>query len=127
MAEREDLLYPEVTHEIIGGALEVFKILGPGFIHRIYANACYYELQLRGLEVMPRREFRVFLDDIDLGGIELGHLQIDNRVLVFPVAVSNVESIKVTNLKAWMRRLNIPIGILVNFKTTWLEPIVLRI
>lgn len=76
---------------------------------------------------MPRREFRVFMDGIDLGAIKLGHLQVDNRALVFPVAVSNVESIKITNLKAWMRHLDIPIGILVNFKTTWLAPIVLRI
>jgi len=127
LAEREHLLYPELTHEIIGGTLEVFKALGPGFIHRIYANACYHELKLRGLEVMPRREFRVFMDGIDLGAIKLGHLQVDNRALVFPVAVSNVESIKITNLKAWMRHLDIPIGILVNFKTTWLAPIVLRI
>ena len=120
------MLHPEVTHEIIGGVLEVFQTLGPGFIHRIYANACFHELKLRGLEVMPRREFRVFMDDIDLGGIKLGHLQVDNRALVFPVAVSNVEKIRIANLKAWMRHLNIPIGILVNFNTTWLEPIVLR-
>lgn len=124
---REGFLHPELTHEIIAGALEVFKTLGPGFIHRIYARACYHELQLRGLEVMPRAEFHVFLDDIDLGAIKLRHLQIDNRALVFPVAVSNVDSLNITNLKAWMRHLNIPIGILVNFKATWLEPVVLRI
>ena len=127
LAKREGLLYPELTHEIIAGTLEVFKALGPGFIHRIYANACYHELQLRGLEVMPRRELRVFLDDIDLGSIKFGHLQVDNRALVFPVAVSNPDDIRMTNLKAWMRHLNIPIGILVNFNTTWLEPIVLRV
>lgn len=127
LAEREDLLHPNLTHEIIGGALEVFKALGPGFIHRIYANACYYELQLRGLEVMPRQGLRVFLDGIDLGETKLGHLQIDDRALVFPVAVSNVESINITNLKAWMRYLKIPIGLLFNFKTTRLEPVVLRI
>jgi len=126
-ADGEDLLHPELTREVIGGALEVFKALGPGFIHRIYANACYYELQLRGLEVMPRREFRVFMDDVDLGSIKLGHIQIDNRALLFPVAVSSVDSIKIANLKAWMRYLNIPIGILVNFNTTWLEPVLLRI
>ncbi|MBS1251815.1 MAG: hypothetical protein MAG451_00849 [Anaerolineales bacterium] len=120
-------MHPELTREIIGGALEVFKTLGPGFIYRIYASACRYELKLRGLDVMPRTEFHVFLDDIDLGAINLGHLQIDNRALVFPVAVSNVDSLNITNLKAWMRYLNIPLGILVNFKTTWLEPIVLRI
>jgi len=127
VAEQEDLLYPELTREIIGGALEVFKALGPGFIHRIYTNACCHELQLRGFEVLLRREFQVFLDNIDLGAIKLGHLQIDNRVLMFPVAVSNVGNIRITNLKTWMRHLNIPLGILVNFNTTWLKPIVLRI
>ena len=127
LAEREDLLHPELTREIIGGALEGFRTLGPGLIHRIYANACYYELKLRGLEVMPRREFRVFMDNIDLGGIKLGHLQVDNRALVFPVAVSSTERINISNLKMWMRHLNIPIGILVNFRATWLDPIVLRI
>lgn len=126
-ADSDDLLHPELSREIIGGALEVFKSLGPGFIHRIYANACYHELRLRGLDVEPRREFQVFLDDTELGSIKLGHLQVDNRALVFPVAVSNVNSINITNLKTWMRYLEIPIGILVNFQATRLDPIVLRV
>jgi GxxExxY protein len=124
--DRGDLLHPELTHEILGGVLEVFKSLGPGFIHRIYANACYHELNLRGLEIMPHREFRVFLDDAELGSIKLGHLQVDNRALVFPVAVSDLKSIRIENLKAWMRYLGVPIGILANFHATRLEPIVLR-
>jgi GxxExxY protein len=127
LTERDGWLYPKITQEIIGGVLEVYKTLGPGFIHRIYANACYHELKLRGLEIKPHREFRVFLDDIDLGEIKLGHLQVENCALVFPVAVSNMERIKITNLKAWMRYLDIPIGILVNFNTTRLEPVILCI
>ena len=55
----EDFLSPELTYEVIGGLLDVHTILGPGFIHRIYANAVYHELELRGLEVMPRREYQV--------------------------------------------------------------------
>jgi hypothetical protein len=90
-------------------------------------SSCLLSISRGGSERLPRREFHVFLDDIELGSIKLGHLQVDNRVLVFPVAVSNVESIKITNLKAWMRYLNIPIGILVNFKTTRLDPIILRV
>ncbi len=122
-----DLLHAELIYEIIGGLLEVFKILGPGFIHRIYANACYRELKLRSLAVMPRREFSVFLDGVDLGKIKLGHLQVNNRVLVFPIAESQVEQVRIPNLKAWMRHLNIPLGVLVNFKTTNIEPIILRL
>ena len=46
-----ELLSPELTGAVIGGLYEVHAILGPGFIHRIYANATYHELSLRGLEV----------------------------------------------------------------------------
>jgi GxxExxY protein len=127
LTQREDWLHPELTYEIVGAAFEVFKILGPGFIHRIYANACYQELKLRGLEVMPRREFQVFMDDLDLGSIKLSHLQIDNRALLFPVALAHTENLKISNLQAWMRHLNIPLGVLINFKTTWLEPMILRL
>lgn len=123
----EKLLHPELTHEIIGGTLDVFKELGPGYIRRIYANACYQEMQMRGLPVTPHREFHVLWDDTDLGTIKFKHIQIDNRALLFPVAISDINNIRITNLKAWMRHLNVPIGILVNFQTTWLEPMILRI
>lgn len=124
---RDDLLHPELMREIIGGALELFEALGPGFVHRIYANALYHELKLRGLDVQPRRELRVFLDNVDLGGVKFAHLQVDNKVLVFPVAVSDIDHIKIVNLKAWMSHLNIPLGVLLNFKTTRLEPVILRV
>ena len=121
------LLHAELIYHIIGGLLEVFQALGPGFIHRIYANACYQELKLRSLEVIPLHEFRVFLDDLDLGAIKLGHLQVENTVLVFPVATANMATIEIDNLKAWMRHLNIPLGIVANFYTIHLQPVILRI
>ena len=124
---RSHLLHPELTEEIIGGMLEVFKTLGPGFIHRIYANACFHELRLRGLEVLPRNEFHVFLGDSDLGAIKLAHLQVDNRVLVFPVTLSNSSELNIANLKAWMHHLDIPLGLVVNFKSTRIQPLILRI
>jgi len=44
-----DWLYPDLAYAVCGRLYEVHNILGPGFVHRIYANACYRELQLRGL------------------------------------------------------------------------------
>jgi GxxExxY protein len=52
----DDLLSPELTFGVIGGLMQVHSTLGPGFIHRIYANAVYHELQLRGFEVLPLHE-----------------------------------------------------------------------
>lgn len=58
--EWPDLLFPETTYQIIAGLFEVHSHLGPGFIHRIYANACYREMQAHGLEVRPSRQIIVF-------------------------------------------------------------------
>jgi len=123
----DDYLAPKLTYIIIGGLFEVHITLGPGFIHRIYANACYYELRLRGLEVRPQKEYQVIYRNRPIGTIKFNHLRIGDSVLVFPVAVQDINDIRINNLKDWMRVQNIPIGILANFYDTSLHPIVLRI
>jgi GxxExxY protein len=45
-SEDEDL-----AHNIIGAAIEVHRILGPGFLESVYEKALEYELRSRGLRV----------------------------------------------------------------------------
>lgn len=120
-------LSPELTHEIIGGLFEVHSTLGPGFIHRIYANACYHELRLRGLEVRPQKAYQVIYKGCPIGEISFGHLLVNGSVFVFPVAIQDPNDIHINNLKDWMRAQSIPIAILANFYDTSLRPMVLRI
>ena len=54
-----DWLYPDLAYQIVGGLYEVHTVLGAGFVHRIYANACYHELELRGLAVKPAKRMQV--------------------------------------------------------------------
>jgi len=42
------LEYKELTEKIIGGAIEVHRRLGPGFIESIYEKALVVELRKRG-------------------------------------------------------------------------------
>ncbi len=120
-------LTPELTYDVIGGLFEVHTTLGPGFIHRIYANACYHELQLRGLDVRPQKAYQVIYRGRPVGEIKFGHLLVGGPVFVFPVAVQDINDIHINNLKDWMRVQDIPMGILANFYDTSLNPIVLRI
>jgi len=41
----------EITHEIIGAAIEVHKHLGPGLLESAYEECLFHELQLRNLRV----------------------------------------------------------------------------
>jgi len=122
-----EFISPELTGDIIEGLFEVHTTLGPGFIHRIYANATYHELLLRGLETLPRREYQVIYRGQPVGEIKFNHLQIENKLMVFPVAVQDINDLSINNLKAWMQTQKIPVGILANFYPTRLEFMVLRV
>jgi GxxExxY protein len=122
-----ELLWPELTHVIIGGLFEVHNHLGPGFIHRIYANAVYCELQLRRLRVKAYRQYEVFYKGECIGEINFNHLLVDERLMVFPVAIQNMADISINNLKAWMQQRKIRMGILANFYATRLGFLVLRV
>ena len=40
----------DITYKINGAIFEVNKILGPGFLEKVYENALLFELKNRGLE-----------------------------------------------------------------------------
>ena len=111
----DDLLYPELAYQIVGGLYEVHRELGPGFIHRIYANACYRELQLQGVDVQPFKQLDVQYKGVVVGSVAFGHLLVMDRVMVFPTAYQNSQAIHLDTLKHWMHQRGIRLGILANF------------
>ena len=125
--EWPDLLFPELSYRVIGGLFEVHNELGPGYIHRIYANACYRELQQRGLEVKPHSDMTVFYRGKPVGQIKLGHLEVRGDVMAFPVAIRDDEQIELENLRRWMASQGIRLGILANFRAERLAPKLMRV
>lgn len=121
-----DLISPELVYEIVGGLYAVHTTLGPGFIHRIYANASYRELHSRGLPVQPQKEMQVIYRGEPVAEIKFAHLRVGSDVLVFPVAVTDINAIRFNNIKEWLRVQQIPLGILANFQTLSLQPLILK-
>ena len=44
-----EILYKELSFVIVGAAMEVHRILGPGFLEAVYQAALAHELTLRGI------------------------------------------------------------------------------
>lgn len=122
-----DLIDPALTYEIIAGLYEVHSTLGVGFVRRIYGNACFRELCTRGLPVTPQKEMQVIYRGEPIAGIHFSHLRVSNTVLVFPVAVSDINSISFNNIKEWLRVQKIPLAILANFAALSLKPLILKV
>ena len=53
-----EILFKELSYTIVGAAMEVHRILGPGFLEAVYQAALAHELTLRGIrfEQLKRSE-----------------------------------------------------------------------
>jgi GxxExxY protein len=121
-----DWLYPDLAYEIVGGLYEVHTLLGAGFVHRIYANACYQELKLRGLATQPAKRIQIAYKSKTIGDIAFAHLLVEGKIIVFPVAIGSIQDIHLENLKQWLTLSDISLGILANFDAVKLEIMFIR-
>ena len=53
----------DITYKINGAIFEVNKILGPGFLEKVYENALLFELKNRGLEADKQVPIKVTYKD----------------------------------------------------------------
>ena len=49
------ILYKALSYEIVGAAMEVHNILGPGFLEKVYEESLAHELELRDIHVDTQR------------------------------------------------------------------------
>ena len=82
-----------LTHEIIGSAIEVHRILGPGLLESVYEAALAYELLDRGLRMQRQVLVPVRYKGLNLKtGIRLD-LRVENRVIVEVKSVEHLHDI----------------------------------
>jgi len=105
----------DLTETIIAAAIEVHRDKGPGLIESIYEWCLLKELELRGLECIGQKcvplEYKGFRREEPLRFDVL----VESCVLVEAKAVGKVLPIHKAQLLSYMKLLNIPVGLLINF------------
>ncbi len=104
-----------LTENIIGGAIEVHRDKGPWLIESIYEWCLSKEFELRGLEYKTQK-----LVKIDYKGFTREEplrfdLLVESCVLVEIKVVERVVPAHKAQLLSYMKLLNVPIGLLINF------------
>ena len=56
-----------LTGRIIGAAMQVHRVLGPGFLEKVYVNALAHELRKRSIAFQRKIWLRVYYDDEIVG------------------------------------------------------------
>jgi GxxExxY protein len=104
-----------LTGIIIAGAIEVHRDKGPGLLESIYEWCLLKELELRGLKCVNQRsvliQYKGFTRDEPLRF----DLLVEDCVLVETKAVEKISPIHKAQLLSYMKLLDVPLGLLINF------------
>ena len=79
-----------LSHKIIGAAIEVHSVLGPGLLESIYEQALCMELRHRHLQVSRQRELPIVYKDVHLEGAFRIDLLVEELVLIEVKAVEKL-------------------------------------
>ena len=104
----------KLTKRIIGAAIEVHKILGPGLLESIYEEALCYELELRGLDVQRQVEIDVLYKGKIIKGQRLDIL-VNNEVIIELKSVSILPEVAMAQTLSYLKATNLKRTLLINF------------
>jgi GxxExxY protein len=104
-----------LTESIIGAAIEVHRDKGPGLVESIYEWCLTKELELRGLPTIAQKEIIIEYKGFTREEPLRFDLLVDDCVLVEAKAVQTVLPVHKAQLLSYMKLLNVPIGLLINF------------
>lgn len=111
----------ELTREILGAAMKVHSVLGPGLLESVYRKCLGYELVKRGLHVVLEKPLRIRYDGIDMGtGLRLD-LLVENIVIVEVKAVEKMLEVFQSQLLSYLKLSGIRTGLLINFNVRHLR------
>lgn len=105
----------DITYAIRGAVFEVNRILGSGFLEKVYENALIFELRDRGLKAENQVPLKVFYKE-NLVGDYLADIFVEDQVIVELKAVEKLEKIHEAQLLNYLRATGIRVGLLVNMK-----------
>jgi GxxExxY protein len=111
----------EITHEIIGAAIEVHRLLGPGLLESAYEECLAKELALRKLTVERQKPVPVVYKDVKL---ECGYridLLVENRVVVELKSIESLAAIHEAIILTYLRLSGRRLGLLINFNVNVLK------
>ena len=110
----------DITYEIRGAVFEVNKILGSGFLEKVYENALLIELKNRGLKAESQVPLKVTYKDKIVGDY-FADIIVESQVLVELKTVEKINKIHEAQLLNYLKTTGIQVGLLVNFKSKTVE------
>jgi GxxExxY protein len=108
----------ELTHTIVGAAIEVHKELGPGLLESVYEKCMAHLLLEKGLHLVSQQRVPLHFRGLYLDCELRFDLLVENLIIVEIKAVDGILPVHEAQLLTYMKLMERPKGILINFNCT---------
>jgi GxxExxY protein len=110
-----------ITRKIIGAAISVHRVLGPGLLESAYETCLMFELTQLGLKVEQQKPLPVTYRSVQLDcGYRLD-LVVESAVIVEVKSVEQLAPIHEAQLLSYLRLSGLNVGLLINFNVRVLK------
>jgi GxxExxY protein len=117
----------DLTHEIIGCAIKVHKVLGPGLLESAYEPCLALELTESGHSVELRKAVPLVYRNVTLDACYFLDMMVDGRVIVELKSVDALAPIHEVQMLTYLRLTKCPVGLLINFNVQVLKDGIRRV
>lgn len=107
-----------LTYSIIGCAIEVHKALGPGLLESVYQKCLIRELLLKNFDIKSQLKVPITYKGLDIEAELRLDILVDDLVVIEIKAVDAINPVYEAQVLSYMKLLNKPKGILLNFCCT---------
>jgi GxxExxY protein len=104
-----------VTREIIGAAIEVQRVLGPGLLESVYQPCLQYELAGKKIRFVVQRSIPITYKTVPLSASYRVDLIVEDLVVAEVKSVAELAPIHEPQLLTYLRLTRCPVGLLINF------------
>lgn len=110
-----------ITEKIIGCAIEVHRILGPGLLESAYEECLIFELKCAGLKAERQVAVPVVYKEIKMDCGYRIDILVENLVIIELKTVDSLNHVHEAQILTYMKFARKTIGLLINFNVTLLK------
>jgi len=105
----------QFSHTAIGAAIEVHRLKGPGLLESIYEKCMMRELGLRGLTAINQRLIQIEYKGLVFEEPLRFDVLIEDCLLLELKSVQEILPVHKAQLLSYMKLLDVPVGVIINF------------
>ena len=111
----ENVVYKEESYAIIGACLEVYNVMGAGFLEGVYQKCLEREFMLRGVPFVAQKRIALFYKGYDLQQDYIPDFVCFDKVIVELKAVSRLNDEFRSQILNYLSATKFELGLLINF------------